>query len=103
MDVRGCFANQGQRPGPKSFSQKIERLRPFSEKPPNLIEVADDDEDRLVVFPSLELFDCLECGTIERISAEPIESVGAKGDDATPRDDLGCSRSSLLVIQENQL
>ena len=49
------------------------------------IEIAYHDQDRLSVFPALELFDCLNRLTIERIGAKPIESVGAKGDDAAFR------------------
>ena len=50
--------------------------------------IADDDQYRLVVFPSLEFFDALHCGAIKRICAQAVERVGAESDDAAIGDDL---------------
>src|ERR1043166_7152731 len=87
-DVSSCFANQSQRPRPKGVGEMIENRRGFSDEPGRLITITDDNEDWLVLFPALEFFDSLHRCAIERICAETIERIGAKGDDAAAVDCL---------------
>jgi len=51
--------------------------------------IADENEYRLVVFPALQLLNCLHCHVVERIGAEAVKRVSAKADHAATSDYTG--------------
>jgi hypothetical protein len=47
-----------------------------------LIVIADHDQDRLVIFPTFQLFNFFDSALLERIRAQSVKGVGAKSNDA---------------------
>ena len=103
--MRRGLADQSQRARPEPFRQNIECACTHSDEALNLIDVADDDQNRFGRFPALQLFDSLDRAAIQRVRAQAVERVGAKGDDAAARDRFsdsgkrfGCLRNDHRLL-----
>ncbi len=64
---------------------KVKAGRKIFDEARNVMRIANDDKDRLVIFPALELFDFPDSIAIKGIGTEAIKSVGTKSDHATAR------------------
>ena len=64
----------------------------------NLLAIAGHYQDRLLLFPALELFDSLNGRNVEGIGAKTIEGVGTKSDDAAAGDRVSDSGKSFIFL-----
>src|SRR5882724_6901690 len=83
------------------FCEQLERRRDVVDEAMQLIVIADDDQNRLVLFPAFEMFNSANRFVIKRVCAQPIERVGAKGNDPAASDYLSGSINRRLLLRNN--